>query len=217
MSTYSRKRIAVWAASLLTLSAATSRADQLQMKNGDRYAGKIISVTSNTIVLESDVLGKVTLPRDKVLNLMFGPITPTNASPAASTTNGTFSGAAPAPQVPDTNADLSGALHHLGANTNFIQQVRQQMLAGADPAASQKYDELVGGLLTGKLSVDDIRNEAKSSIDQINELKKELGPQADESLDSYLSILQSFVNETAPATPAAARPGTNSPPAPRGN
>jgi hypothetical protein len=217
MSTSSRKRIAVWAASLLTLTAATLRADQLQMQNGDRYAGKIISVTSNTIVLESDVLGRVTLPRDKVLNLRFGPITPTNTSPTASATNGTFTGAVPVPHVPDTNADLSGTLHHLGANTNFIQQVRQQMLAGADPAASRKYDELVSGLLTGKLSVDDIRNEAKSSIDQINELKKELGPQADESLDSYLSILQSFVNETAPAASPAARPGTNSPPATGGN
>jgi hypothetical protein len=216
MSTSTRKRIAVWAASLLTLTATRSQADQLQMQNGDHYAGKIISVTSNTVVLESDLLGKVTLPRNKVSNLMFGPITATNSSPAASNATGTFTAPAPLPQA-GTNADLSSAVHHLDADTNFIQQVRQQMLAGADPAASRKYDELVSGLLSGKLSVDDIRNEAKSSIDQINELKRELGPQADESLDSYLSILQSFVNETASATPAPARPSTNSPPAPRGN
>jgi hypothetical protein len=103
--------------------------------------------------------------------------------------------------------------------------VRQQMLTGANPAASQKYDELVSGLMSGQLNVNDIRTQAKNGIAQIQQLKRELGPQADDSLDSYLNILQTFVNETDPSTgsqitPIQAPPanfGTNLPAAPADN
>ena len=54
--------------------------------------------------------------------------------------------------------------------------------------------------MTGKLGVNDIRSEAKNSIEQINRLKRELRPEAGDSLDSYLAILQGFVNETEPVT-----------------
>jgi hypothetical protein len=198
-------RLATWVTCLLMFIAVAARADQLQMLNGDRYTGKILSMSSNSIVLESDVLGKLTLPRNRVSTVMFGATTATNAAPPVSAA---ATAAASSPNSAATNNDLSAALRNLGANTNFIEQVRQQMLTGADPAASQKYDELVGGLMSGKMNLNDLRNEAKASIDQINQLKRELGPQADSSLDSYLSILQNFVNETPPAAVS-----TNSPPA----
>lgn len=196
--------VATWVTCFLMLTAAALRADQLQMLNGDRYTGKILSMSSNTIVLESDVLGKLTLPRNRVSLVMFGATTATNATPPLTRATP----AVPSPNSAATNTDLSAAFRNLGANTNFIAQVRQQMLTGADPAASQKYDELVSGLMSGKMNLNDLRNEAKASIDQINQLKRELGPQADSSLDSYLSILENFVNETPPA-PAAI--STNSP------
>lgn len=194
--------LASLAVCILTLSLRHTQADQLQMQNGDRYVGKILSVTSNAVVLQSEILGKVTLPRDKVSALAFG----SGAVISAATTATAPPVPAVSPNITATNADLSTALRSLGANTNFIQQVREQMLAGADPAANQKYDEMVNGLLSGKLSLNDLRNEAKTSIDQINQLKRELGPDAGDALDSYLSILQSFVNETpsqAPVTPSA--------------
>src|SRR5579863_6562844 len=65
---------------LLAFSAASLRADQLQMQNGDHYSGKILSVTEDSLVLENDVLGKVTLPRSKVLSLTFGDSKATNAA-----------------------------------------------------------------------------------------------------------------------------------------
>ena len=205
--------MAVWSSCLLALLTIPLYADQLEMKNGDRYAGKILAVTSNSVILQSDMLGKVTLPRSNVSSLSFGVATGTNTFRAASNT---LAAAQRPPIASPTNTDLAAQLHNLGANTNFIQQVRSQMLTGADPAASQKYDELVGGLLSGKLDVNDIRKEAQSSIDKIHELKRELGPDAGSSLDSYLEILQNFVNETAPASPPASF-GTNSPPAHQNN
>ena len=176
------------------------RADQLQMQNGDHYNGKILSVTPSSVVLQSDVLGKITLPRNKVSVLTIGEATATNAVPAIASAPAL---PAPSPAIAGTNADLAAAFRNLGGNTNFIQQVREQMLAGTSPEANQKYDELVGGLLSGKLNMNDLRNEAKSSIAQINQMKHELGPEADDALDSYLSILESFVNETASEAPAA--------------
>jgi hypothetical protein len=192
MSLSFRSLPAVCAICFFTLSAAGLRADELQMQNGDRYLGKILSVSSNSVTLQSDVLGKLTLPRNKVSVVMFAgatsnaPTTPATAPAPVATAN-----------LSGTNADLSAAFRSLGANTNFIQQVRGQMLTGAAPEANQKFDELLDGLMTGKLNLNDLRNQAKTSIDEINDLKRELGPEAGDSLNSYLGILENFVNETA--------------------
>jgi hypothetical protein len=191
------------------------RADQIQMQNGDRYAGKILSMNSNSIVVESDVLGKVTVPRDKVTTIMFGPASSATTNAAIPSIPVPRVSADGSPAFPGNSTNLAAAFHNLGSNTNFIEQVRQQMLAGADPAATQKYDELLNGLMSGQVSVNDLRNQAQTSIQQIKQLKQELGPQADESLDAYLSILQDFVNETAPtAQPAAPKPVAPRPVAP---
>src|SRR5436309_2078654 len=145
MSTTFRNRIAIWALCSILPAAATLHADQLQMQNGDHYEGKVLSVTAESVVLQSDVLGKVTLPRNKVTQLIFGSGAATNSAAVVPHSPATT----PAMQ-PATNIDLSGALSGLGADTNFIQQIRQQMLAGSGPQAGQKYDELVGGLMSGK-------------------------------------------------------------------
>lgn len=194
--------IALWIICALALSALSLRADELQMQNGDHYTGKVLSVTEDSLVLQSDVLGKVTLPRSKIASLTFGDAKTANAAPAAPAV-----AAAPTitPNTATTNADLAAVLRSLGADTNFVQQVRQQLLAGS-PEAGQKYDELVGELMSGKLNLEGLRSQAKTSIDQINQLKRELGPDAGDALDSYLSILQSFVDETTPAPASTQKP-----------
>jgi hypothetical protein len=208
MSAFARNRTAVWTACFLALAATPLHADQLQMQNGDRYAGKILSVTSNSIVLQSEILGQITLPRDKVAVLTFGAAT--NSAPTVAAAPAL---PATAPTLSGSNIDLSIAFHRMGtgANTNLIQQVRGQMLAGAPPEANQKFDELVDGLMSGKLNVNDIRNQAQTSIEQINALKRELGPEAGDSLDTYLGILEDFVNETATTTEST-QPKPNSQP-----
>ena len=207
MRTFSPNRLTQWAAFVSLLTALSLRADQLQMQNGDRYAGHILSMTSNSIVLESEMLGKVTVPREKVSGVTLG----ANATPNAA--------AVSAPKSVAGVTNIAAALQARGEDLNTIEQVRQQMLDGADPAATQKYNELAGGLMSGKLGVNDIRNEARSSIEQINRLKRELGPEADDSLDSYLTILQAFVNDTtttatkSPSTPTVSATPAR-PPAP---
>ena len=206
---------------LALLAATRLPADQLLLLNGDRYHGKVIGLTADAVVLDSDILGKISLPRKQVASLLFGtntvaPVTapaanptlpiPTNLPTAAtlaqlarSLTNGT----AATPQLrplaaPNTNST---------ANPDLARQIREQMLTGS-PEATAKYNEMVAGLMSGRLTVTDLQRQAKASADQIRELKQELGPDAGDALDGYLQILDSFVKEAnpAPTTPAPANP-----------
>ncbi|HTQ50842.1 MAG TPA: hypothetical protein VMJ12_09025 [Candidatus Acidoferrales bacterium] len=191
---------------LLSMAAPALRADVLEMQNGDRYSGKVVSVSPDTVILNSEVLGKITVPRKLVVSLSFG----TNAiapkvvdalTQPVSTNLPTLT----APSTPgNPNPDLSAALRQLGANTNFVGQIRQQMLAGI-PEAASKYDEMVNGLLSGQLNVGDVRRQAQAAAAQLRELKQQLGPEADDSLDGYLQVLDSFIKETA-NEPAGAPP-----------
>jgi len=190
---------------LLVLGAAVSlvRADTVEMQNGDRYNGKILSVDTNTVVIQNDVLGTVRLPRDKMANLIVNADARTNGVVAAPATPRQLS----APTNPVI--DLSSALRQLGANTNFIQQVQSQMLSSAGPEANKKFNELVGGMMSGKITVNDIRAEANSAVKQLKELKRDLGEGAGDDLDGYLAILEGFLRETTPESKGA----TNAPPA----
>ena len=78
----------------------------------------------------------------------------------------------------------------------MIQQVRSQLLGDAGPEANKKFDQLMTGLLSGKLSVADIRVEAKRTADQARAMQKELGPEAGASIDGYLAILDHFLSES---------------------
>ncbi len=182
------------------------RADQVEMQNGDRYAGKVVSMTDDTIVLQSDVLGKITLPRGKVANINLGTnaAAPVFGPPVALSTN---QAKAPSLVLTNGNPDIAGALRHLGANTNFVNQIRKQFLSDAGPEANNKFDDLLGGLLSGKLDMNGLRTEAKSAADQIRTLKRQ-GGDVGEPLDSYLAILDNFLKQTAPA----AAPKTNNAP-----
>jgi len=189
------------------VAAPLLRADLVEMQNGDRYFGAVLSVSADTVVLQSEMLGKINVPRRKVASLEFGAnatvrITSSNAAPVTVPKNTPT--AASAAAVAGTNSDLSAALRNLGANTNFIRQIREQMLAGS-PAAEGKYDELVNGLMSGKLNMNDLRREAKSSADQLRELKRDLGSDAGDSLDVYLAVLDEFLKQTA-AEPTNATP-----------
>jgi hypothetical protein len=88
-------------------------------------------------------------------------------------------------------------------------QVQQQLLTDASPEAKARFQELAGGYLTGNISESQIRAEAKAAADQLRKFKAELGADAGEELDGYLSILEGFLNEPAPA--AALPSSTNRP------
>ena len=191
----------------ILIAAPLLRADLVEMQNGDRYFGKVLSVSADTLVLESEVLGKINVPRKQVASLALGtnaaaPKTATKVAQDSVPTN--LPSAAPLPALASTNADLSAAFRDLGADTNIVRQIREQMLGGS-PEAASNYDEMLSGLMSGKLNLSDLRREAKSSADQLRALKRDLGPEAGDSLDAYLDVLDNFLKETA-AGPTSATP-----------
>ena len=187
-------------------AAVALRADVLEMQNGDRYSGQVLALSADTVVLHSEILGKINVPRSKVASLTFG----TNAAAAKAAGIPTPLPSPNRPTATSSNAldslqlDLSAALGQLGGDTNFIGQIRQQMLAG-NPEAAGKFDELVSGLFSGQLNLNDLRRQAESSAAQLRALKRDLGPEADDTLDGYLKILDAFVKEAA-AEPANQAP-----------
>ena len=179
-------------AGLCTLAAS---ADELELRNGDRYSGKVLAYTNNVVLLTNDFIGKVSIPRTNVTRMLIG-AAPTNSPLLASKTN---SGVLP--KLPAKS--LAGAITNLDKSTTADQaaQVKQQLLGDADPAAKAKFDAMLGDLMSGKMSMGDLRAQAVSAATQLRQLKKEMGPQADDTLDGYLSVLESFIKEVPPDSP----------------
>ena len=181
-------------------------ADQIEMQNGDRYAGDVLSLDARAVVLQSDVLGTVRLVRTNVAVITLGTApainSPVRQSPAT--------GLAPTATTASATAkpNLPPGLRQLGASTNLIQQVQKQFLGDAGPEANTKFNELLSGLMSGKVSVEDIRTQAKSAADQLRALKRQGGEETGFAVDTYLAILDHFVKETEPAVPAAKSPAT---------
>ena len=203
-STGHRSRLGALGAGIAMLCAALAlfagagrlQADQVELQNGDRYVGHVLSLNTNTVVLESEVLGTLRLPRKRVAVITLGPVRATNSPALPLPTNaGTLvPSAAPANAVPNPTPVLPG----LSTSTNLIQQVQKQFLSGAGPEANAKFNELLGGLISGKLSVEDIRAEAKTAAEQLRALQRESGEDAGLAANAYLSILDHFLKETGP-------------------
>lgn len=198
-----------WLVTLLGLSLLPLKGDTLELTNGDQLSGQVLSVSGKTVVLQNEVLGKITVPRAGVKRLAFG--TNSLAQPTARLNPASANLAPPAALAAALQASVSRPAAPLGltGDTNVIRQIRDQMLAGS-PEAAAKYDTLVNGLLSGKLDLAELRREAQSSAAQLRELKRELGPDAGDALDDYLQVLDGFIREssTTPATnlPAQIRP-----------
>jgi uncharacterized protein len=185
----------------LLLTAGWLRADQVEMQNGDRYVGDVLSLNSNTVVLQSEVLGTIRLPRVKVAVITLGS-TASAGSPALPLVTNTSARPLPIART-NTPPKASPGFAQLGANTNLIQQVQKQFLSGAGPEANDKFNELLGGLMSGKLSVEDIRAQAKTAVDQLRALKRDGGEDLGFATDAYLSILDHFLKETEPSAGSA--------------
>ena len=189
------------------IASGTANADQVQMQNGDLYSGKVVSLNGDTLVLQSEVAGTLRLPRAKVALLTLGTNSPAVARPSALTNLPPAMPAAAGTNVPPS--EMAAALRQLGAHTNLIQRVQAQFLADAGPEANAKFNELLGGLMTGKVSLEDLRAQAQSAATQMHEARKELGDDAGVMIDGYLAILDHFLKETA--LPAGASTNLNRP------
>ena len=197
-------RIAAVCLLLGVATVAPAAADSLDLTNGDHFRGTVVSVTQSNIEFQSETLGRVTLPRSKVAHINLGeaPVTKPSTNAIAPHVGSSLilqgtpntGSAGVATTQPDA---VLQQMRQEGLDPALVNQVKQQVLGQGNPVASQKFDELMGGLMSGTLSVGDIRAQAQESIKQIKDAKQQLGPDAGDLFDGYLSILESFVAETA--------------------
>lgn len=173
------------------LTAVAGYADQVEMKNGDRYVGQVASLSTDTLILTNDILGTVKLPRDKVLQVTLG--TQAAVTPTRTVTNLIITSAPTG--LPAKAATLSRTQLAPTTPTNVMLQVQEELLGNASPEAKAKFQELASGYLSGSISENQIRSEAKAAADQLRKFKAELGADAGEELDGYLTILEGFLNE----------------------
>jgi hypothetical protein len=189
--------VAVACAAALTIIPVC--ADQINLQNGERYIGKVVTFSNETVVVQSDTLGTLLVPRSKIATIVLGTNAATTAVQAPVVAVQSAFGAKPPTARP--NPDLSTAIQQLRADTNATrqiqQQVQRQILAGADPQATEKFNEMVNGLMNGSLNVEDIRAQAKTAADQLRAAKKELGDDSGIAIDGYLAVLDGFLRETA--------------------
>lgn len=190
--------------------AATARADEVEMVGGDKYVGEVVSLGADTLVVRSEVLGTVRLPRGKVAVIALGNRSSTNAAKLTPTPGRPPATNAPAPASTALPTDLASAVKLLGADPAVGAQIQSQLLGAEGAEANAKFREMVTGYLTGRLTVNDIRAQAQSAADQLREIKRELGSDADATLDTYLAVLDRFLGQTAQPTTTsnlpAARP-----------
>jgi hypothetical protein len=175
------------------------RADQIEMQNGDRYVGTVLSLNTNSLLLHSEVLGNLTLPRAQITTITLRPPAPATR-PATAAPISARNSAQPAATA-RTNApseELPTGFRLLAANTNWVDKVTGPFLDSAGPEAKAKFNELFGGLMSGSISMQELRNQARSAVAQVKSLKKETGDDTG-MLDTYVTILEKFLGESVSA------------------
>jgi hypothetical protein len=177
---HNMKLICFLAACLLAGTVGGRAAEIVEMTNGDRYAGTVVSVTSSNVILQSEVQGRIVLPRAKVSRLLMRETPATDIKPApvaaSSSTN--------LPSV----ATLRGA--QAGASVDASKKRIEALLGQADPSAAAEFNKMAAALMTGGLTEKDLKVQAQAALKQVEELKKQQGGTADETLEGYSQMLR---------------------------
>jgi hypothetical protein len=178
-------------------------ADAVQLTNGDVVHGKVLSLDIKQLRLASDVHGEMIIKRDNVATIALGDkaviAAPVPAPPLgipveadeARIPRGKPAGAL-------TADEIVKQLRSSGVDAQNLTDVKKAVPLLATPEAQKYFADTVGGLTSGAINVQDVRKDALRVRGQLEELKKELGPEAGQALGSYLKILNNFIDETEP-------------------
>jgi hypothetical protein len=176
------------------------RAESIVLINGDTLTGRVLSLDAKEVKIESELLGPVTLARARVATIQLldqplPPAGPPKSKPAE----------ASKPAAAGSVDALLKQLQTGGVDAGTMKSLQDQLPLLASPEVSQYFNEKVGGLMSGKIGIADIRKDASKARDELRDLKKDLGPHG-AALDAYLSILEGFLNKTEPKDSQPAQP-----------
>jgi hypothetical protein len=197
----------------LAFHPSACRADLLELVNGDHYSGIVIELTRTNLEFQSDIQGLVKIPRDKIAKITLRePVAkPVAGMPAINSPTSTNSAASADAVIQQMRAQ--------GVDPNMINQIQQQILGQSNPEATRMFNSTMSGLMSGSISVEDIRGQARKAIQDIQAARKDLGGDSamTDLLNGYADILQKFVSETDAPTAAGATAPTPPNPAVKAN
>lgn len=192
---------------IVGLSVSLANADTVQLVNGDTISGKVISLDFNQVKLETDLLGNLVIARDRVAAIAFGdrPVAvvtaPGKTAPATARPPSAGSSIAGLGMPGGVDAAVK-QLQTQGIDPNVLSTIEKKFPLLANTEAQDYFNNTVGGLLSGKIGVQDIRKDAVKARDQLEEfrddIREQLGPGVDTMFNAYLGILNKFIRETGP-------------------
>jgi hypothetical protein len=153
----------------LACSGVLVFADQISTTGGDQFNGKVLSLSNEVVVIQSDALGQISIPRSKVASISMTSATGValKSTLPVSTNRPAQTVVSAAPPV----TDLSAAIKQLSSDPAAAKQVQDQYLSSSDAATKAKYNELLSGLQSGQLNADGLRAQAQSAVDQLKSYK----------------------------------------------
>jgi hypothetical protein len=198
--------------------AVQADADTIQLDNGDTLHGKLLSINENELKIQSDIHGTLSIDRKRVVGVILEDTKQPASKTAAS--NKPASTESPAdivrrlapknfnPQalaelesrnaLPATPEDVITQLRNEGVDPALMNELQLRLPGFTSPKVQDHFFGKVNGLINGTITLQDIRQDAIQARDQLQALKKDLGPDAS-ALDGYLGILENFIQETEPA------------------
>ena len=150
--------------------------ETLELRNGDRFQGKLLSVQDENLEWQHVVLGKLTIPRDQVAAVYF------------------------IPPREEKNTETGGDVTKLKIDPETVDKVRLEVLGAAPQGAHDMFNEMISGLSSGEIQMADVRRMAMDTVAQVESLQEDLGEDVGFALDGYLGILKNFIQKTAPPT-----------------
>ncbi len=211
-------RACCFALALLCLPV-TVRGDRLQLSNGDEIEGELLEMSGDQVKFRHPILGTFTIPRYQIHAIELGQERGGNRIMS--------DGSEAPPETPEevidrlVNPDLNAAavkqlekgskrhptpqdvveqLRKEGVDAKMMSQLHAMLPGFGSPVVQQHFEDRVNGLMSGSLTINDIRNEAIDVRDQLKELMDDLGP-GGEALRGYYGILDGFIEKTDPDTP----------------
>jgi hypothetical protein len=201
----------------LVAACTAVRADSIELVNGDLLHGKVVSLDDQELRLVSDIHGAVIIARDKVAAIGLGdrklarPAETDAAKPEEaqaivrrSVPVGAKGATTATVQVaPGSVAEVVRQLRGQGLTTENLNELQKAFpQLKEQPGVKKYFDEKVQGLITGDVSVEDIRKDAIRVREELRKTAKSLGPDGEKTLNQalggYLQILDKFIQESEP-------------------
>ena len=136
----------VMSAVTLALCVSTIRAETVELVNGDTLHGKVILLDQQHLTLRSELLGELKLPRDRVASITLV----ARKKPTATQVT---------PHTDATPGDVLKQLRTKGVDRDDLSTLKKQFPLLGTPEVSQYVNDKLSGLMTGRLNLQDIRND----------------------------------------------------------